>query len=95
MHPNYCCEQGVKISTLWCFHETWTSSQYTVFSFTKQLVIYFTVSSKVIHSTVITGTVPVEQPGVRCFAQGHNQGLNWGWIDEKCFQFNGKKKIKK
>ncbi len=64
-----------------------------ILSFTKQLVIYFTVSSKVIHSRVITGTVPLKQPGARCFAQGHNHRLNWERIDGKCFQFNGEKMI--
>jgi len=28
--------------------------------------------SKTIYNTLITGTVLLEQPGVKCFAQGHN-----------------------
>lgn len=64
-----------------------------ILSFTKQLVIYFTVLLKCIHSRVITGTVPLKQPGARCFAQGHNLRLNWERIDGKCFQVNGEKMI--
>ncbi len=64
-----------------------------MFSLKLNIFSIILVSLKVIHSRVITGTVPLKQPGARCFAQGHNHRLNWERIDGKCFQVNGEKMI--
>ncbi|MGL5208427.1 hypothetical protein, partial [Cetobacterium sp.] len=45
--------------------------------FTFTLVIWQTLLSKATYSALNTGTIPLEQHGVKCLAQGHTGGGCW------------------
>ncbi len=81
-------EETQLLQWTWCYNK-----HIVMFSLKLNIFSIILVSLKVIHSRVITGTVPLKQPGARCFAQGHNHRLNWERIDGKCFQVNGEKMI--